>query len=104
MFWNKKNNGLPPPKSIPDAVGRYLVVNQGKNPNWVWNLKAVLRPKGDDKDSFDVRVFDQARMAGQTVKIKDYTSLDEHPDLILFEGCFNNRTFEVKLESKTKSG
>ena len=104
MFWNKKNNGLLPPKSIPEAVGRHLVVNQGKNPDWVWNLKAVLRPKGDSKDSFDVRVFDQAQVAGKAVKIKNYTSLDEHPEWILFEGCFNKRTYEVKLEAKTKSG
>lgn len=103
MLWNKKTNGLPSPKSIPDAVGRHLVVNQGKNPDWVWNLKAALRPKGDGKDSFDIRVFDQAQVAGQTVKIRDYNALDEHPELILFEGCFNKRTYEVKLEAKMKS-
>ncbi len=104
MFWKRNNNGLLPPKSIPDAVGRYLVVSLGKNPDWVWNLKAVLRPNGGGKDSFDVRVFDPALATGLGVKVKDYTSLDEHARLILFEGCFNKRTYEVKIDAKTKSG
>ena len=102
MFWNRKSDGLLPPKGIPDAVGRHLVLHQGKNPDWVWNLKAALRPKGDVKDSFEVRVFDQAQAAGKAIKIKNYNTLDECPELILFEGCFNKRTYEVKLEAKTK--
>jgi hypothetical protein len=102
MFWGRKKNGLLPPKGIPDYVGRYLVVNLGKNPDWVWNLKAVMRSKTEDKDAFDVRVFDPAQVSEKGLKIRDYHSLDEHPDLILYEGWFNKRTGEVKIEAKEK--
>jgi len=104
MFWRKKTNGLLPPKSIPEAVGRYMVVSQGQNPDWVWNLKAVLRPNAESKDSFDVRVFEPSKVAGLGIKIKDYNSLNEHPELIVFEGWFNKRTYTVKFEKKPNPG
>ncbi len=103
MFWSKKTNGLFPPKSIPDAVGRYLVVSLGKNPDWVWNLKAVMRSNGGDKDLFEVRVFDASQAADKGIKVRDYHTFDEHPEMILYEGWFNKRTFESKIQAKEKS-
>jgi hypothetical protein len=102
MFWKKKSNGEKESsaKSIPEAVGRYLVVNLGKNPDWVWNLKAVMKNKGNEKDVFEVRVFDQAKANALTISIKNFTSLGEHPELILYEGWFNKKTFEVKVEAR----
>jgi hypothetical protein len=102
MFWGKNNGGekLSPPKNIPEAVGRYLVVGLGKNPDWVWNLKATLRNNDKDKDVFEVRVFDQSKAASQKIRVQDYTSLSDHPELILYEGWFNKKTFEVKIEAK----
>ncbi len=102
MFWKKKSNGEKEksPKSIPEAVGRYLVVNLGKNPDWVWNLKAVMKNKGNEKDVFEVRVFDQAKANALKISIKNFTSLGEHPELILYEGWFNKKTFEVKVEAR----
>ena len=104
MFWRKKANGLPPPKSIPDAVGRYLVVTLGKNPDWVWNLKAVTRSNGGDKDTFEVRVFDASQAADKGIKVRDYLTFDEHPEMILYEGWFNKRTSDSKIQAKEKSG
>jgi hypothetical protein len=103
MFWGKKENGLFPPKGIPDVVGRYLVVSLGKNPDWVWNLKAVMRSNGADKDTFEVRVFDPSRVAERKIKVADYTTFDQHPEMILYEGWFNKRTFESKIEEMGKA-
>jgi hypothetical protein len=103
MFWSKKANGLLPPKSIPDAVGRYLVVTLGKNPDWVWNLKTVMRSNEGDKDTFEVRVFDQSQAADKGIKVRDYNSLSEHPEMILYEGWFNKRTYEAKVQPKEKT-
>jgi hypothetical protein len=106
MFWNKNTKGTPekgiPPKSIPEPVGRYLVVNLGQNPDWVWNLKAVLQSNAD-KDSFEVRVFDPSQAASQKVQVKDYHSLDDHPEIILYEGNFNKKTFAVKVTPRPKA-
>jgi hypothetical protein len=112
-FWEKtqkqedlsrrKTERLPRPKSIPDAVGRYLVVNMGKNPDWVWNLRGAIRKREDKKDAFDFRIFDEAMTAAQKISVKDYTYLDPHPDLILFEGWFDKQNFAVHIEDKRGS-
>ncbi len=101
MFWNKSSNGekMPPPKNIPEPVGRHLVVGLGKDPDWVWNLKAVMKNRENEKDVFEVRVFDQSQAASRQIKVKDYNSFDAHPELILYEGWFNKKTFEVKVDA-----
>ncbi len=51
MFWKRKESKegevkLPRSQSIPDLPGRHMVMEEKKDPNWVWNLKAVVRPTG----------------------------------------------------------
>ena len=96
MFWKRKETKegeekLPGPKGIPELAGRYMVVEEKKNPDWVWNLKGVVRPTGKKK-AFYCRVFDEAQVAKAGVKVTDWTSLDEHPDLILWEGYCDRET------------
>jgi len=108
MFWKKrpaneerpKAEKLPRPKDIPELAGRYLVVEMGKDPDWVWKLKGAVRQRSKSKteDSFDVRVFDEAQAAAKKVTVKDYTSLDEHPDLILYEGWFDKKSMKAELK------
>jgi len=71
-----------------------------QNPDWVWTLKTVVRPRPDGKDRFDFRVFDQAQVAAKKVTVKDYNSLDEHPNLILYEGWFDKKSMRVEIEDK----
>jgi hypothetical protein len=99
MFWKKDKNALPGPKGVPDPVGREIVQNLGGNPDKVWNLKAVIRPKEGEKDTFEVRVFNGEQASSKHVSIKNYDSLDEYPDLILYEGWFNKKA-EAKIEKK----
>ena len=108
MFWGKKDNGLnseklPSPKEMPPPVGRHLVTNMNQNPDWVWHLKAVLRPKQEDKNLFDFRVFDEGNAASKKIKVKNFNTLTEHPDLILFEGIFNKKTSEISHIEKQKA-
>jgi len=107
MFWKKKlaeeaktakGEKLPGPKDIAELAGRYLVVEMGKDPDWVWKLKSVVRQRPEGKKKFDVRVFDEAQAAAKKVTVKDYTSLDEHPDLILYEGWFDKESMKAQLE------
>lgn len=109
-FWKKESGKgeqskapmkkLPKPKDIPEPVGRYLVVNLGKDPDWVWRLKGVVRQREESKDSFDIRVFDEAKVGQARVSVKDYTSLDAHPELILYEGWFDKKSMKVQVEEK----
>lgn len=70
-----------------------------KDPDWVWNLKAVIREKekARDRHVFDVRVFQETQAAQKGVKVKDWTTFDEHPDLILFEGWFDKVSFKAEV-------
>jgi len=106
-FWKKKSETvelskakeekLPKPKDIPEPVGRYLVVNLGKNPDWVWQLKGVVR-RQTEKHRYDVRVFDEIQARAKKVSVKDYTSLDEYPELILFEGWYDKRSNMAEMQ------
>ena len=106
MFWNRKKSEekeekLPKPNAIPELAGRYMVVKEQKNPDWVWKLKGVVRPTGKKK-AFYCRVFSEAQVAKAGVKVTDWTSLDEHPDLILWEGYFDKETNETRPEKFVK--
>ena len=107
MFWKKKAATSEPkveklkgPKDIPDIVGGHLVVDFNQNPDVVWKLKAVKRRRQESKNAFDVRVFDDVEAATKNIKIVNYDTLDEHPELILFDGWFDNELRQVQLEDK----
>jgi len=78
-----------------------MVVEEKKDPAWVWKLKGVVRPAGKKK-AFYCRVFDEAQVAQAGVKVKDWTSLDEHPDFIFLEGYFDKETNTVRREKFVK--
>lgn len=110
-FWEKKQEGSVPttgaapvknpgPKRIHESVGRYLVVKLQADPDWVWNLKQVERLRPESKTAFDVRVFDERAAASKNVPIKNYSSLDANPGLVLYEGWFDKKTMKVQIEDK----
>ena len=106
MFWKREKTKegeakLPGPKGIPDLAARYMVVQEKKNSDWVWKLKGVVRPT-EKKTAFYCRVFDEAQVAKAGVNVKDWTSLDDHPELILWEGYFDKETNTVRAEKFVK--
>ena len=103
LFGRKNADGsdrLPGPKSIPDEVGQQLVVTHKENPDWVWTLKSVSKPDGAGKDVFHIRVFADSMAVAAKVAVKDYTTLDGHPGLILYEGVFDKKVKKAKLERR----
>jgi hypothetical protein len=106
-FWEKKGDGsqkkLPGPKDIPYPVGRHLVVDKGQDPDWVWALQGVVLPKEGEKNVFYVRVFSANDASMKKISVKNYHSLDEHPELILFQGWFDKKTMDVEVEAPSQS-
>ena len=107
MFWKKKSEPsepkdkkLPGLKDIPEMVGGHLVTDFRRNPDWVWKLRAVLRQRQESKNAFDIRVYDEADVTAKKIRVRDYTSLDEHSDLILYEGWYDKESRQVQLEEK----
>ena len=105
MFWGKKSakeeGKLPGPSQIPGLVQNYLVTERKMSPDLVKLLRA-LESKGTTGGTVNIRVFDESEAIAKKVKVKDYTSLEEHPDLILYEGWFEEAAKQVKLEEKKK--
>ena len=111
-FWRKKRidtprvNGkskkLGKPRDLPQAVGRYLVVVKGLDPDWVWGLKCVEKPRENDKKTIDIRIFSQVGTDQHNVKVIDYDSLEGHMDRVLFVGSYTRETQHVELESLVK--
>jgi hypothetical protein len=103
LFGKKDSEGrLPGPKDVPDAVGQQLVVTHKENPDWAWTLKSVMKPDGVGKNVFHVRVFSDSMAGAARVKIQDYTTLDAHPELVLYEGVYDKKSKKAKLELRYK--
>ena len=91
---------LPGPKDIPEPIGNYLVRELKWQPIDVWELKAVLLPRADSETTFDFRVYNEGHLMGKKVKIKNHTSFDDFPELVLFEGWFDKKSGKVHIERK----
>jgi hypothetical protein len=109
MFWGKKSTEeeekkekLSGPKEIPGPVQNYLVAERKMDADLVKLLKGVVRKSPNGETVFHFRVFDESEGLAKKLQVKDYTSLDESPDLIIYEGWYDERSKQVKLEEKKK--
>ena len=100
-FWktdnkNKQRSGqraskLPKPKDLPDRVGMHLVTQLKLDPDWVWSLKGAVRPTSE-KHKFEIRIFDPKEAVMSDVVVRDFNSLDDCAEIVLFAGYFNRDT------------
>jgi hypothetical protein len=109
MFWGKKSvnkeskkEKLPGPQAIPGLVQKHLVAESKMDPDLVKLLRAVMLKNSNEEKAFHIRIFDGSEALAKKVQVKNYTSLDEYPDLIIYEGQLNERLKQVKLEEKNK--
>jgi hypothetical protein len=101
LFGKKGGSGLTGPKDIPDQVGQQLVVNYKEDPEWVWRLKSVMKPgEMARKDTFHIRVFAEHMAVAAKVHVKDFTTLDAYPNLILYEGVFDKKAKTAKIQKR----
>lgn len=107
-FWRRESSGnggsnnedikLPKPKELPSQIGMYLVVHEKLDPDTVWALRCVLRQRPERKRYFDFRVFDPAATAAANVPVLNYTSLDTHPELVLFKGRLDRDVRDPEMD------
>lgn len=106
MFWGKKSvkeeEKLLKAGAIPGLVQKHLVTERKMAPDLVNLLKAVVRKNVTGEKAFNIRVFDESEGLAKKVQVKDYSSLDEHPDLIIYEGWFNETLKQVELQERKK--
>ena len=109
-FWKKdaganpgKNKKLAKPKEPPQAVGRKLVVDLKLDPDEAWALRYVCRPSDKDPDIRDFRLYDPVKASQAGLFVKDWHSLDDQADLILFEGRHDRGGWNVDIWPGTGS-
>ena len=86
-------------------VQKHLVNNMQFDADLAHILKAVIRRKNGTSlksKSFDIRLFDEEDALANKVDIKNYLTLDEHPNLIIFEGWYDESTAKVELEERNR--
>ena len=107
MFGNKNKSSkedekLRKPQTVPEPVQKYLI-NEMKLPSHLAPLfKAAMGKKTSGEDAYSIRIFDESEADARKVKVNDYTTLDAHPELILYEGIYDQVSKKVELEEKTK--
>ncbi len=100
MFWK---SGVVVDKSVvpPAAVGRKLVELMQKMPHasdhWV-RLKAIMRLQEGKTSVYDVRVFDEYDADQKKVKITNWASLDQNPDLVQYDGWYDTKSKKAEMK------
>ena len=111
-FWDRNETASAPstgkskkpdkPRELPQDVGRNLVAAQNLDPDWIWSLKCVRKPKEGSKSAFYIRIFSPESVAQRNVKVIDFASLDNHMDLVIFDGWYDKENRTVKLDRLIK--
>jgi hypothetical protein len=114
QFWKKaaSEEAIPPgkkakhfrPKDLPFFIGKHLVVNGNFEPDWVWSLKSVSRPIEGTTHKFEIRIFNPARVSISGANIRAFEDLDTRPDLILFNGWYNQASMDFDLREGQTPG
>jgi hypothetical protein len=88
---------LPGPRELPQAVGQHLITREKMDPDQVWTFKCVQRPVEGSKHRYDIRVYNPAKSNYAGVRVTNYLSLNDHPELILFYGWYDksSNAFEI---------
>lgn len=112
MFGKKKQEGeaapkekvekLPKPKEITGLVAKCLTEQKKIEADIVPVFKMVIRKSEKGKKAFACWIYDDSEAQGMKVQVKDCTTLDEHPDLILYQGWYDEETKKVELEEKRR--
>ncbi len=110
MFWSKrsekeeaKEERLRGPQAIPELVQEHLVAETKMDPVLARVLKDVVLKSATQDNGWKIRIFDDSEALAKKVQVKNYTSLDEHPELVIYDGWFDERSKQVKLEEKNRA-
>ncbi len=104
MFWKKKStdDGVieTPPKSAPGVVQQYLIHQKKVDPEFAPLFKSVSKKNGGS--AYSIRIFDESDAAAKKVLVKNFSDLNSHPELVIYEGSYDEVAKKVELEEKNK--
>lgn len=85
----------------------YMINEYGLTSNELTQLrKAVIPANVQGKRGTLVRVFDPTSCQAKGIYVKDFNGLNDHPELILYEGYFHwiGATSEILMEKRSGTG
>jgi len=103
MFWkNKEKNDakLAGPRDLPDLVKKYLESTHTIDRATIPFLKAVLKPVADELKVWEIRIFDPSEAEASDIKIQDFGTLNEKPEMVIAEGKLDENAKKVDLAVK----
>lgn len=110
MFWSKKSvqedvkqEKLAGPRALTELVQKHLTAETGMDPVLAGLLKAVVQKGANQETGLQIRVFDESEAQAKKIQVKDYSSLDGRPDLIIYDGWFDEGSKQVKLEDRNRA-
>ncbi|MFH1491633.1 MAG: hypothetical protein ABII06_22205, partial [Pseudomonadota bacterium] len=62
----------------------------------------VRRPRPESEEISDCRIFDNSEAEALGLKVHDFDSLNDHPELSLYEGWLDEHAKKVELTEKRK--
>lgn len=106
MFWKRNDTGrkgakLSMPKDIAEIVKKYITSVQMIDSDTLPFLKEVVKSRENDDTISDIYIFDPSDAEARGIKVQNYNTVKENPDLIIAEGWF--REAEKKLELTPKN-
>ena len=93
MFWEKKSK-------MEELVAKHMIADLKYTPDWIRELRSVVRRRSDGEQRFDFRVFSKFDAKTKEVKVKDFATLDQHREMILCQGWFDKASGEVHFKEK----
>ncbi|HPU28781.1 MAG TPA: hypothetical protein PLM71_00480 [Syntrophorhabdaceae bacterium] len=103
MFWKKnteKKVKLSKPEELSGVIQNYIATEKKIDPDIVALLRMVKVNDDLEEKLFHIRIFDNSEALAKGVEVQNYRSLDKHPELIIYEGLFNQKSNKVTLEEK----
>ena len=96
LFWL----GGEGPKDVPQRAYMYLVTTLKVAPENITGLLSVQKVGfRDGKLVTFIRIYNPSAIE-EALQVKDFTSLDQHPELILYEGYWEKVSDRAFLECK----
>ena len=93
---------LPGPKRLPRMIETFLSDTYNMDPEIVKTLKMVMKHRPEKENASDCRIFDPEEAEALNLKVTDYNFLNDHTDMILYDGWIDEGSKRVELSEKRK--
>ncbi|MFC1863205.1 hypothetical protein ACFL1Z_04545 [Thermodesulfobacteriota bacterium] len=87
-------------EQLSQAIEQYLIQKHKMDAEVINALNIVMMKSPQRKKVLDFRVFDTEEAEAIKVTIKDYVSLNTHPELILYDGWIDEDSNHVEMTEK----